>query len=287
MVDDDLTSFWMWNYSNNDLPEDITLMLKDMSELAVIEKIQLFARQYNNSWAGPKDMEIYVTKDGDSWEKIKDYTVALGADGKVNTEGYYIEFDEPVECLGYRIRITSYYDNGIGFMEIYTEGSLIENPNPPSEARLPQSSWTVTSTSKSPNASDKPASAMNDDVIGSQGFWVWDYNAKNLPEYITYTLADQTQNATVSKIEVIPFVGSNNWQGAKTIVVEATTDGSTWNELTQYDVQLDPSTGKANESGYTIELDSPVECKAIRLKITEIYNDGLAFSEIYMWGKIN
>ena len=281
LVDDDPNTFWMWNYDNNDLPEDITFMLKDMSELAVIEKIQLFARQYNNSWAGPKDMEIYVTKDGDSWEKIKDYTVALGADGKVNTEGYYIEFDEPVECLGYRIRITSYYDNGIGFMEIYTEGSLIENPNPPaSDGRIDQGAWTVTTSTTS---SGSPAN-LND--YDEATFWLWKWSNYQLPGNITYTLTDQTQTATVEAIEVYAYnTGNPGWKGAQTIEVQVQTDGETWTTIQTYNVALKDD-GMANTDGYKIELSEPVQCKAIRLSVTEVYSDGLAFGEIYINGEL-
>ena len=282
--DDNLSTYWLWGWSAGILPEQITYTLKDVTQLVTLEKIELYPNESGNTWGAGKDISVYVTTDLNTWTKVKSYQAA-----ESNPDGFFIEFEEPVQCIGVRIDVENYYGNknGIAYNEIYMQGTLSENPNPPSVTKLPQTSWTVTSTSKSPNTSDKPASAMNDDVIGAKGFWIWDYNTQNLPEYITYTLNDQGLNATISKIEVIPFVGSNNWKGAKTIIVEATTDGTTWDEITQYDVQLNPATGKANESGYTIELGSPVECKAIRLKITEVYNEGLAFSEIYMWGKIN
>ena len=284
LKDDDMNTYWLWNWSANTLPEQITYTLKDVNQLVTLERIELYPEESGSTWGAGKDITVYVTQDLISWRKVKSYEAA-----ESNPNGFFIELDEPIECVGVRIDIENYHEgkNGIAYKEIYIQGKLSENPNPPTVTKLPQSSWTVTSSSKSSFAGDKPASAMNDDVIGASGFWVWDNNAKVLPEYITYTLSDQTQTATISMIEVIPFVGSNNWGGAKDITVEITTNGSTWTPVQEYQAQLGAN-GRANESGYTIQLDSPVECKAIRLKITSIYdNAGVAFSEIYMWGKLN
>ena len=281
LADDNLTTFWMWNYNSINLPENITFLLNDMSELAVIERIQLFARQYNNSWQGPENMEIYVTKDCETWEKVKDYTVQLNADNLVNTDGYYIELDEPVECVGLRIDITSYYDNGVGFMEIYMEGKMQENPNPPAIAnRIPQDVWEVTtSTTSSGSPSD-----LNDGNENTN--WLWQWSNYQLPENITYTLTDQSQTATIESIDVYAYnTGNPSWLGAKTIEVQVQ-NGDAWNTIQTYNVALRDD-GRADTDGYTIELDSPVQCKAIRLSVTEVYSDGLSFGEIYMNGELN
>ena len=284
--DNDRGTHWLWNYNASKLPEDITYTLVDYDQLAVIEKIDLYPAASYNTWTGAKDIEIWVTKDLEEWTKVKDYTAELDpATGRANEAGYSIELDEPTECLAIRIRVTSTYDpqsgNGLAFFEIYMNGKLVENPNPPVITKIPQEAWTVaTSTTSSGSAAN-----INDDDLST--FWLWQWQNYKLPENITYTLNDQNQTATIEKIEVYPYnTGNPAWLGAKTIEVQVQ-EGDTWKTIKTYDVALTDD-GLANSAGFTIELDEPVQCKAIRLSVTELQagTNGLSFAEIYMHGSL-
>ena len=65
------------------------------------------------------------------------------------------------------------------------------------------------------------------------------------------------------------------------MIVQISTDGgASWNEIKRYTApQLSGNTT------YSIELDEPVQCNAVRLSIISGYSDGIAFSEIIMHGQ--
>ena len=280
-VNGDVTnSFWVWNWSTKKFPENIDYKLTRLDSLAVVSEIELWARRESTAWQGPKDMEIYVTRDGNTWDKVMDYHVELAEDGAVNTEPYRITFPSPIECVGVRIAITSMYSDGIGFNEIYMCGEMIPNPNAPEYFDILQNVWTVTTSS----AAEGNGSVLNNNSRADR--WLWNYRG-SLPEDITYTLKDQNQTATVDSIWLYPSIGTNaGWHGPKDMTIQIDKDGSgTWEDVTTF--QAPDLGGDAKwESGYCIDLGQSVECKAIRIRITSYWSDGIAFSEIVMYGKV-
>lgn len=280
LADDDLSNFWVWSYSGNKLPENITYMLNDFNSLAVVRGIELHPRFWQG-WLGPKDMEIYITTDSEHWEKVMDYTVNLNPDGTMQTEPYKIILPQAYECLGVRISITSHHSVGIGFHEIYMLGEITENPNPPVIIRndILQESWSVTTSSSD---GTNPGTVLNDYDYSKH--WVWDWSKKNFPENITYTLLDQNQTATVDSIVLYP-VGSGGWRGPKDMEIQIDKDGSGNWETVQTFVAPDLATF-AWENGYSIVLDQSVACKSIRISISDFWSDGIAFREIVMYGKL-
>lgn len=282
LADGSMENYWVWSWSKKQLPENIDYTLKRYDSLAVVSQIELHARRESDAWLGPKDMEIYVTSDGTTWEKVTDYQVQLAEDGAVNTKPYRIYFPEPVVCVGVRISITSYYSDGIGFNEIYMCGEMKYNPDAPVVYDIPQESWKVTTSSYSSGSADM----LND--YGYSEWWLWSWSGNKLPENITYTLVDQSKTATVDSIRLYPGIGNNTaWRGPKTMLIQIDKDGSgtNWETVKTFeapDLGGDPKW----ETGYTIALDEAVECKAIRISIQDYWSDGIAFYEIVMYGKV-
>lgn len=283
LIDDEVSSssYWIWDYDKQQLPEDITFTLKDFNQLAVIEKFELFTRVDNWGKKGPKTMKVSYTKDLETWTEAGTFSVPKKENGEP-LESYEFVLDKPVECIAIKLSITEMDDNGIWFSEIYTSGKLIDNPNPPQLSTIQQGNWKVEVTS----SSDGSGATLNNDNLTDYWLWGW-WNFANLsesnPENITYTLTDLNAKAVINKIEVHAYQGANpGWLGAKDIAVQISTDGgSSWKTIKNF---VAPQL--SGDTTYEIELDESVECNAIRLSITSGYTEGIAFSEIIMHGEV-
>ncbi len=274
------SSYWIWDYYKKALPEEITLRLKDLNQLAVIEKLEVFTRLDNYGKLGPKTIKIYYTQDLQTWNEAGTFAVPKKDNGEP-LESYELKLEQPVKCVAIKLSITEIDDNGVWFSEIYASGELTDNPNPPQLTTIPQSYWKVEVTSKA----DGDGPLLNNDNLTD--YWLWNWTnfgnlSENNPENITFTLLESDAQATINKIEVYAYQGANpGWLGAKDMIVQISTDGgASWNEIKRYTApQLSGNTT------YSIELDEPVQCNAVRLSIISGYSDGIAFSEIIMHGQ--
>lgn len=283
--DDDLASGWLWDYSRkNEIatdPENITYMLKDVTKLAVVHKVECHPwKGVNTAWMGAKDIAVQVTMDGEEWTTVKNFVAPQLTSDIV----YFIELDEPVTCSGVRLSISSFHSDGVAFYEIYMHGELIENPNPPVVEGIPQSSWNVATTSCL--AGEGARENLVDDDINT--YWIWDYNGdKKLPEEITYTLKDETKTVTFEGVEL--YLRQQMWgnKGPKKADILISKDGITWDKVGVHEFQFNEN-GEAILTAQKFTVDSPISgVKGVRISITETNDDGIWFGEIKVSGSID
>ena len=255
--------------------------------MAVVQEIEVYGRDYSG-WEGPKTLEVYTSLDGLKWEHAATHTVnkieAGPHGGNVDETPYTILLSEPKKCTSVKVTVTESYDDGVGFYEIYMKGKMEVNPDAPETFDIPQEAWTVMTSSD-----DGLHKAININDYDRSTYWLWDWSSKRTPEDITFTLVNQNQTATVDSIGFYPFVGTNKgWKGPEKIEIQIDKDGSgTWEtvvkEFTAPNLQGDSAWDKKS---YSIILDKPVQCKAIRVRINSIYSDGVSYGEIVMVGEL-
>lgn len=288
LIDDNLATQWTWNYRKNPLcPQDIVFNLKRIDSLAVVQEIEVYGRDYSG-WEGPKTLEVYTSLDGLVWEHAATHTVnkieAGPHGGNVDETPYTILLSEPKKCTSVKVTVTESYDDGVGFYEIYMKGKMEVNPDAPETFDIPQEAWTVMTSSD-----DGSHKAININDYDRSTYWLWDWSSKRTPEDITFTLVNQNQTATVDSIGFYPFVGTNRgWKGPEKIEIQIDKDGSgNWEtvvkEFTAPNLQGDSAW---DTKSYSIILDEPVQCKAIRVRINSIYSDGVSYGEIVMFGEL-
>lgn len=125
LVDDDISTFWSWDYDLCKLPEDITFTVKDPGQTVLLKGVELYLRQEMWGNKGPIKADILVTKDGVEWSKVGVHNFQFDGNGNPVLTAQVFELPTPMSgVVGVRISITETNDGGVWFGEIKMQGEL-------------------------------------------------------------------------------------------------------------------------------------------------------------------
>jgi hypothetical protein len=149
--------------------------------------------------------------------------------------------------------------------------------------RIAQSNWMVKAVG-STGEGDK--NKLLDDVVSSSSYWHYDWYTSFDTAWIILQLKDLSKSAIVSSLEVFTRQG-NTWgnRGQKAMDMYVSMDGTTWTKAGSYRFLLDAN-NKAVQSAQLAPFDTQQTAKYIKIVVTEHYDAGICFSEIYMHGKM-
>lgn len=125
LVDDNIESFWSWDYYSCQLPENITFTLKEKEQTISFAGIEFYLRQQMWGKKGPNKAEILVTKDGTEWTKVGEHNFQFSENGDPILTAQEFKLATPVKgVVGVRISIVETKDDGVWFGEIKMQGEL-------------------------------------------------------------------------------------------------------------------------------------------------------------------
>jgi hypothetical protein len=149
--------------------------------------------------------------------------------------------------------------------------------------RISQSNWMAQSVG---STAEGDKSELVDDVVSSSNYWHYNWNTSFSTAWIILKLKDLSKSALVSSLEVFTRQG-NTWgnRGQKAMDMFVSMDGTNWTKAGSYKFLLDAN-NKAVQSAQLATFDTPQTTKYIKIVITDHFDAGICFSEIYMHGKM-